>query len=104
MQFSDDAAREMVEEFILGNGASASADWSNFFDNEASEGARRRSTPRPDPARNDIARSDEGREPSDGLPPFAFAHVPVGRGPVRRMQLMPKAPIANGLVARAGPR
>ena len=33
VQFSDDAAREMVEEFILGNGASkALADWSNFFD------------------------------------------------------------------------
>jgi hypothetical protein len=37
VQFSDDAAREMVEEFILGNGASAGADWSNFFDNEISE-------------------------------------------------------------------
>src|SRR2546429_375870 len=32
VQFSDDAAREMVEEFILGNGASQKADWSNFFD------------------------------------------------------------------------
>ncbi len=32
VQFSDDAAREMVEEFILGNGASKAADWSNFFD------------------------------------------------------------------------
>src|SRR5262249_15570890 len=32
VQFSDDAAREMVEEFILGNGASKGADWSNFFD------------------------------------------------------------------------
>jgi myo-inositol-1-phosphate synthase len=32
VQFSDDAAREMVEGFILGNGASRSADWSNFFD------------------------------------------------------------------------
>jgi myo-inositol-1-phosphate synthase len=32
VQFSDDAAREMVEEFILGNGASKSADWSSFFD------------------------------------------------------------------------
>jgi myo-inositol-1-phosphate synthase len=32
VQFSDDAAREMVEEFILGNGASKKADWSNFFD------------------------------------------------------------------------
>jgi len=32
VQFSDDAAHEMVEEFILGNGASKKADWSNFFD------------------------------------------------------------------------
>src|SRR6266550_1463023 len=32
VQFSDDAAREMVEEFILGNGASKAADWSEFFD------------------------------------------------------------------------
>jgi len=32
VQFSDDAAREMVEEFILGNGASKAADWSQFFD------------------------------------------------------------------------
>jgi myo-inositol-1-phosphate synthase len=33
VQFSDDAAREMVEEFILGNGgASRQADWSAFFD------------------------------------------------------------------------
>ncbi|MBA3363308.1 MAG: inositol-3-phosphate synthase [Actinobacteria bacterium] len=32
VQFSDDAAREMVEEFILGNGASRKADWSAFFD------------------------------------------------------------------------
>ncbi len=32
VQFSDDAAREMVEEFILGNGASAAADWTAFFD------------------------------------------------------------------------
>jgi myo-inositol-1-phosphate synthase len=37
VQFSDDAAREMVEQFILGNGASANADWSNFFDNETPE-------------------------------------------------------------------
>jgi myo-inositol-1-phosphate synthase len=36
VQFSDDAAREMVEGFILGNGESANADWSNFFDNEVS--------------------------------------------------------------------
>ncbi len=33
VQFSDEAAREMVEEFILGNGgASRQADWSAFFD------------------------------------------------------------------------
>jgi myo-inositol-1-phosphate synthase len=32
VQFSDDAAREMVEEFIIGNGASKAADWSAFFD------------------------------------------------------------------------
>jgi myo-inositol-1-phosphate synthase len=33
VQFSDDAAREMVEEFILGNGQSHAADWTAFFDN-----------------------------------------------------------------------
>jgi myo-inositol-1-phosphate synthase len=32
VQFSDDAAREMVEEFILGNGASRAADWTALFD------------------------------------------------------------------------
>jgi hypothetical protein len=32
VQFHDDAAREMVEEFILGNGASKAADWTAFFD------------------------------------------------------------------------
>jgi myo-inositol-1-phosphate synthase len=32
VQFSDDAAGEMVEEFILGNGASKDADWTAFFD------------------------------------------------------------------------
>jgi myo-inositol-1-phosphate synthase len=32
VQFSDDAAREMVEEFILGNGESRKADWTAFFD------------------------------------------------------------------------
>ena len=32
VQFSDDMAREMVEEFILGNGESANADWTQFFD------------------------------------------------------------------------
>jgi myo-inositol-1-phosphate synthase len=34
VQFSDDAAREMVEEFIFGNGASKAADWSQFFDTQ----------------------------------------------------------------------
>jgi myo-inositol-1-phosphate synthase len=32
VQFADDAAAEMVEEFILGNGASKAADWTAFFD------------------------------------------------------------------------
>jgi len=32
VQFSDEAAREMVEEFILGNGQSQEADWTGFFD------------------------------------------------------------------------
>jgi myo-inositol-1-phosphate synthase len=32
VQFTDEMAREMVEEFILGNGASADADWTSFFD------------------------------------------------------------------------
>jgi myo-inositol-1-phosphate synthase len=32
VQFSDEAAREMVEQFILGNGASRQADWTAFFD------------------------------------------------------------------------
>ncbi len=33
VQFSDEAAHDMVEEFILGNGASKHADWTAFFDN-----------------------------------------------------------------------
>jgi myo-inositol-1-phosphate synthase len=37
VQFSDEAAREMVEQFILGNGASKSADWTAFFDVSAVE-------------------------------------------------------------------
>jgi myo-inositol-1-phosphate synthase len=37
VQFSDEAAREMVEEFIIGNGASKSADWTAFFDTEPAE-------------------------------------------------------------------
>ena len=32
VQFTDEAAREMVEEFIIGNGASQAADWTAFFD------------------------------------------------------------------------
>jgi myo-inositol-1-phosphate synthase len=32
VQFTDEAAREMVEEFILGNGTSKGADWTAFFD------------------------------------------------------------------------
>ncbi len=32
VQFTDDIAHEMVEEFILGNGASRGADWTAFFD------------------------------------------------------------------------
>jgi myo-inositol-1-phosphate synthase len=32
VQFSDDAAHEMVEEFILGNGAPKNQDWTAFFD------------------------------------------------------------------------
>jgi myo-inositol-1-phosphate synthase len=34
VQFSDEAAREMVEEFILGNGQSRAADWTAFFDRQ----------------------------------------------------------------------
>ena len=34
VQFSDEAARDMVEQFILGNGASKAADWSGFFDSQ----------------------------------------------------------------------
>ena len=37
VQFSDEAAREMVEQFILGNGASEAADWTAFFDIEPAE-------------------------------------------------------------------
>ncbi len=32
VQFSDDAARDMVKDFILGNGQSKDADWTKFFD------------------------------------------------------------------------
>ncbi len=34
VQFSDDAAREMVQEFIHGNGQSKAADWTAFFDTQ----------------------------------------------------------------------
>jgi hypothetical protein len=37
VQFSDEAAREMVEQFILGNGASKDVDWTAFFDIEPAE-------------------------------------------------------------------
>jgi myo-inositol-1-phosphate synthase len=37
VQFSDEAAREMVEQYILGNGASKDADWTAFFDVSALE-------------------------------------------------------------------
>ena len=37
VQFSDEAAREMVEGFIIGNGASKSSDWTAFFDTEHAE-------------------------------------------------------------------
>ena len=39
VQFSDEAARDMVEQFILGNGASKAADWTAFFDIEDIEPA-----------------------------------------------------------------
>jgi myo-inositol-1-phosphate synthase len=32
VQFSDDAAHDMVEEFILGTGGAGTSDWSSFFD------------------------------------------------------------------------
>ena len=32
VQFTDDAAREMVETFILGTSEAATADWTSFFD------------------------------------------------------------------------
>ena len=35
VQFSDEMAREMVEEFIIGNGQSKAADWTAFFDIQA---------------------------------------------------------------------
>jgi myo-inositol-1-phosphate synthase len=37
VQFTDDMAHEMVEEFILGNGASKSADWTQFFDTQPAD-------------------------------------------------------------------
>ncbi|HEX2031354.1 MAG TPA: inositol-3-phosphate synthase [Actinomycetota bacterium] len=38
VQFSDDAAREMVESFILGNGDARDADWTAFFDTQPQQG------------------------------------------------------------------
>jgi myo-inositol-1-phosphate synthase len=38
VQFSDEAAREMVESFILGNGDSKDADWTAFFDAQPQQG------------------------------------------------------------------
>jgi myo-inositol-1-phosphate synthase len=38
VQFSDDAAREMVEGFVLGNGDSKDADWTAFFDTQPQQG------------------------------------------------------------------
>jgi hypothetical protein len=32
VQFTDDAARDMVEEFILGTAEAAKQDWTTFFD------------------------------------------------------------------------
>jgi myo-inositol-1-phosphate synthase len=37
VQFSDEMAREMVEEFILGNGGSNAQDWTRFFDPHESQ-------------------------------------------------------------------
>jgi myo-inositol-1-phosphate synthase len=37
VQFSDDAARDMVEQFILGNGQSRAQDWTTFFDVQPQE-------------------------------------------------------------------
>jgi hypothetical protein len=34
VQFSDEGAHDMVEEFILGTGEAADADWTAFFDNQ----------------------------------------------------------------------
>jgi myo-inositol-1-phosphate synthase len=38
VQFSDEAAHEMVEGFILGNGQSKDADWTAFFDTQPQQG------------------------------------------------------------------
>ena len=37
VQFSDEAAREMVEAFILGNGHAEDQDWTRFFDAQAAD-------------------------------------------------------------------
>jgi myo-inositol-1-phosphate synthase len=37
VQFSDEAARDMVESFILGNGYAEDQDWTRFFDVHTAE-------------------------------------------------------------------
>jgi myo-inositol-1-phosphate synthase len=37
VQFSDDAAREMVEAFIHGNGRAEDQDWTRFFDVQSAD-------------------------------------------------------------------
>ncbi|HYY08466.1 MAG TPA: hypothetical protein VFA25_07670, partial [Actinomycetota bacterium] len=37
VQFSDDAARDMVEAFILGNGQAEDQDWTRFFDVQSAD-------------------------------------------------------------------
>jgi myo-inositol-1-phosphate synthase len=37
VQFSDEAARDMVEAFILGNGQAEDQDWTRFFDTQAAD-------------------------------------------------------------------
>jgi myo-inositol-1-phosphate synthase len=42
VQFSDEAAHEMVEDFIMGHGTANAADWTGFFDNEAAPASSER--------------------------------------------------------------
>jgi myo-inositol-1-phosphate synthase len=44
VQFSDEAAHEMVEDFIMGQGTANAADWTGFFDNEAAPASSERGT------------------------------------------------------------